>query len=36
MNTELSECLEFLVAHFMQRIFKDTTLLGHTLNKYWV
>lgn len=36
MNTEVSECLKFLVADFMQRIFKDTTLLGHALNKDWV
>lgn len=36
MNTEISECLQFLVADFMQRIFKDTVLLGHTLSKDWI
>lgn len=33
MNAEVRECLKFLVADFMQRIFKDTALLGHALNR---
>lgn len=33
MNEEMNESLKSLVADFIQRIFKENTLLGNTLNR---